>query len=179
MNREHSIEITKQKEEYANLLRDETSKWKIEREELENEISKLKKLLNQQQQSQTQVQTQSHSQSQQNQFQDSDLTAIIKDLKESSELLNSGSGSGGSRTTSAGGISKGLSIPSVYSKRTGSSSSSQQNQKMKLVTNNNNSNNYSNVRIKTVYFHFGLIINYAYSIFRKDAKCLQMEILRK
>ena len=43
MKKENSIEVANKKEEYGNLLREETTKWKIEREELENEISKLKK----------------------------------------------------------------------------------------------------------------------------------------
>lgn len=145
LKRDNSIEVANQKEEYGNLLREETSKWKIEREELENEISKLKKLNQQQQmkiqtQSQTQSQTQNQTQSQ-NQFQDSDLTAIIKDLKESSELLNSGSGS--KITIGTTGNSKGLSMPSA--KRTVTTTSHQQNQKMKIVTsNNNNATNFSN-----------------------------------
>lgn len=93
-------------------------------------------------QTQTQSQTQNQTQSQ-NQFQDSDLTAIIKDLKESSELLNSGSGSGSKITIGTTGNSKGLSMPSA--KRTVTTTSHQQNQKMKIVTNNNNNaTNYSN-----------------------------------
>lgn len=144
MKREHSIEVANQKEEYGNLLREETSKWKNQREELENEISKLKKLNQQQQQQQSQVQSQNqiHSHSQQSQFHDSDLTAIIKDLKESSELLNLGS-----KTKGDSVISKGLSIPSVSSKRTATSNQHQQNQKMKIATNNNNTN-YSNSNVK-------------------------------
>lgn len=77
LKKKHEIELSEQKEEYGRLLREENSKWKVEKEQLESEISKLNKtptgktsLIN----------SKTH---------DADLTAFIKDLKESANNLNS------------------------------------------------------------------------------------------
>lgn len=65
LRKKHEQELLEQKEEYAKLLREENLKWKLQREELENEISKLKK-------ASTTVKSQKTSN-------DADLTAFIKD----------------------------------------------------------------------------------------------------
>lgn len=83
MKKQHDLELEDQKEEYGKLFREESSKWKLQREELENEIIKLKKMQN--------LKTTSNSNSQAPiRAQEADLTAIIKDLKESSDLLHGG-----------------------------------------------------------------------------------------
>lgn len=74
--------MNNQKEEYGRLLREETSKWKFQRDELETELQKLKKA---QQQDQDKVSSSYSSQS--SKLHEADLTAIIKDLKESSSGL--------------------------------------------------------------------------------------------
>lgn len=81
MKKQHEIEIVNQKEEYGKLLRDESSKWKVQKDELENEINSLK--------------TQSFSNSssvmrgceQSPISNDPNFSAILKDLKESSDFL--------------------------------------------------------------------------------------------
>lgn len=74
--------MNNQKEEYGRLLREETSKWKFQRDELETELQKLKKT---QQQDQDKVSSSYSGQS--SKLHEADLTAIIKDLKESSSGL--------------------------------------------------------------------------------------------
>lgn len=74
--------MNNQKEEYGRLLREETSKWKFQRDELETELQKLKKA---QQQDQDKVSSIYSGQS--SKLHEADLTAIIKDLKESSSGL--------------------------------------------------------------------------------------------
>jgi predicted nucleic acid-binding Zn-ribbon protein len=78
-------ELFEQKEEYGKLLREENLKWKSQREELENEISKLKK-------TPTTIKNQKTSN-------DADLTAFIKDLKESANTLSSNGKAQGKRST--------------------------------------------------------------------------------
>lgn len=70
------MELSEQKEEYGRLLRGENSKWKVEKEQLESEISKLKKTPTSKT---TSISSKSH---------DADLTAFIKDLKESANNLS-------------------------------------------------------------------------------------------
>lgn len=79
LKKDHEDELREQKEEYGKLLRDESSKWKLQREELESEISQFKR-----------IKTTTNSQSYKSRN-DPDLTAIIKDLKENSSLLNNNS----------------------------------------------------------------------------------------
>lgn len=85
MKGHHEKELEDQKEDYGNLLREESSKWKIQREELENEISKLKKFNTATISTTPMMMTRGQS----SKSQEADLTAIIKDLNESSELLSS------------------------------------------------------------------------------------------
>jgi len=70
------------------LLREENLKWKLQREELENEISILKKTPT----IKTTNQKSSH---------DADLTAFIKDLKESADTLSSTGKIQGKRTAAS------------------------------------------------------------------------------
>lgn len=88
LKKKHEIELSEQKEEYGNLLREENSKWKLQKEELESEISKLKKVP-----SKTSASTIQKSQ-------DADLTAFIRDLKESAHNLSSTEKSQGKRSAS-------------------------------------------------------------------------------
>lgn len=83
----HEQELLEQKEEYGKLLREENLKWKLQREELENEILKLKK-------------TSTTKNSNQKSSHDADLTAFIKDLKESADTLSSTGKTHGKRTAS-------------------------------------------------------------------------------
>lgn len=115
MKKQHAQELEEQKEGYSMLLRDENSKWKLQKEELEKEILSLKT------KQQTNLGSKSlsfNTQSQTSRTQEADLTAIIKDLKESSNLLNPGtsatssSGSGKKRTSSRSNLSS--SSSSVY-----------------------------------------------------------------
>lgn len=69
------------------MLREENLKWKLQREELENEISKLKK-------ASTTVKSQKTSN-------DADLTAFIKDLKESADTLSTSGRAQGKRTSTS------------------------------------------------------------------------------
>lgn len=96
------MELMDQKEEYGRLLREENSKCKIEREKLESEISKLKKTPNS-----TSIVTN-------HKTHDADLTAFIKDLKESANNLSNGLSSSGKS----------------HGKRAGSSSSANSNRIM-------------------------------------------------
>jgi len=87
MKTQHEKELEDQREEYGKLLREESSKWELQREELENEMMKLKKLS-----ASTPTLTSNPvmmTRGQSSKSQEADLTAIIKDLKESSELLSS------------------------------------------------------------------------------------------
>lgn len=70
------------------MLREENFKWNLQREELENEISILKKMPI----IKTTNQKSSH---------DADLTAFIKDLKESADTLSSTGKTQGKRTTAS------------------------------------------------------------------------------
>ena len=137
MKKSHEKELEEQKEEYSLLLREESSKWKIQREDLENEIIKLKR--NNQGTNSSNINNKSFSHSQ-TRPQDADLTAIIKDLKESSDLLCS--------TTAANTSS---SNNKMMGKRTTAGRSNLQSSVY-----NTNVNNYSNFHIHNSIFRNGV-----------------------
>ena len=87
LKKKHEKDLLEQKEEYGKLLREENSKWKLQREELENEILKLRK---------TPTKTTASLKSQ-----DADLTAFIKDLKESADHLSTSKTNGKRSSTTA------------------------------------------------------------------------------
>ena len=111
LKRQHELELKYQKEDYGKLLREENSKWKLQREELENEISKLKKLTAIPTSTSTSVMM---TRGKASKSQEADLTAIIKDLKESSELLNSNGKHLGKRSSSALGPNNNANSNSSY-----------------------------------------------------------------
>ena len=110
-----------QMEDYGRLLREETSKWKSQKEALEEELLKLKK----EKRSVQSELSQSHTNESSSKFHDADLTAIIKDLKESSGLLSapSTSRSGNRSTTGKRSSSSSLSSTSTNQKVFGGSTS--------------------------------------------------------
>ena len=102
MKRQHEKELEDQKNEYGKLLREESSKWELKREELEKEIGRLKKLSASSAVNSSFSTPVIRSREQSTaKSQEADLTAIIKDLKESSELLSTSGKQLGKRSNSA------------------------------------------------------------------------------